>query len=108
MKTLTREKLQARKDQAVRFARDVRKDDDLADAIEGETLQEYAEKRRIKLSNPTTGAKTMPIRTRRELLDRIAELEEENGELREKVDSIAEIVGDEESDDDSDDDTGRD
>ena len=35
----------------------------------------------------------MAVRTRKELLDRIAELEEQNEELQEKVDSIAEIVG---------------
>ncbi len=99
MKTITREQMERRKAQAVRFARDVREDDDLAGAIEDETLEEYAEKRRIKLSNPTTGARKMPVRTRRELLDRITELEEENQELREKVDSIAEIVGEEEDED---------
>ncbi len=111
MRILTRKQLQARKDQAVRFAREVRDDDDLADAIEDETLEEYARKRHIKLSNPTTGVKNMAIRTRRELLDRIAELEEENQELRDKVDSIADIVGEEEDDseeEDEDEDSGRD
>jgi hypothetical protein len=108
---LTRQQLEGRKAQAVRFARDVREDDDLADAIQDETLDQYAERRHIKLSNPTTGARKMPIRTRRELLDRISELEEENQELREKVDSIAEIVGeedDESEDQDEDEDGGRD
>ena len=99
MKILTPRQVQSRKAQAVRFARDVREDDDLADAIEEETLEEYAEKRRIKLPNPNPGVRKMPIRTRRELLDRIAELEEENQELREKVDSIAEIVGEDEDED---------
>lgn len=95
MKTLTRKQLESRKAQAVRFARDVRADDELADQIEEESLEEYAEKRHIKLSNPK-GVRTMPVRTRRELLDRIQELEEQNEELQEKVDSIAEIVGEEE------------
>lgn len=48
----------------------------------------------------------MAVRTRRELLDRIAELEEQNEGLQEKVDSIAEIVGgeeDEEEEEDEDD-----
>lgn len=98
MKTLTRRQLESRKAQAVRFARDVREDDELADQIEDESLDEYAQKRHIKLSNPK-GVRKMAIRTRRELLDRIQELEEQNEELQEKVDSIAEIVGDEAEDD---------
>jgi hypothetical protein len=39
-------------------------------------------------------------RTRSELEDRIAELEEENETLTEKLDSIGEILGDEEDDED--------
>jgi len=38
--------------------------------------------------------------TRSELEDRIAELEEENETLTEKLDSIGEILGDEEDDED--------
>lgn len=34
VKTLTRDQLESRKAQAVRFARDVREDDELADQIE--------------------------------------------------------------------------
>lgn len=101
MKTLTRKQLESRKAQAVRFAREVRDDDELADQIEDESLEEYAQKRRIKLSNPK-GVRKMPVPTRRELLDRIAELEEQNEELQEKVDSIAEIVGEEEEGEDED------
>ena len=103
MKTLSRNQLERRKAQAVRFARDVREDDELADEIEDESLEEYAERRRIKLLNPK-GARKMPVRTRRELLDRIAELEEQNEELQQKVDSIAEIVGEEEAEEDEDED----
>ena len=44
----------------------------------------------------------MAVRTRRELLDRIAELEEQNEGLQEKVDSIAEIVGGEEDEEEDD------
>ena len=94
MKTLTRRQLESRKAKAVRFTRDVLSDDDRADEIEDESLDEYAERRHIKLTNPK-GARKMPIKTRRELLDRIAELQDENEELREKVDSIAEIIGEE-------------
>lgn len=106
MKSLTRQQLESRKAQAVRFARDVREDDDLADEIEDESLEEYAQRRHIKLNNPK-GVRKMPIQTRRELLERIQELEEQNEELQEKVDSIAEIVGEDEDEGTEDDDSGE-
>lgn len=57
----------------------------------------------MKLLNPRLkGARTMATPTRRELLERISELEEHNEELHEKVDSIAEIVADDETEDDDD------
>jgi len=73
MKTLTRQQLEKRKAQAVRFTRDVLDDPDRADEIEDESLEEYAEHRRIKLVNPK-GARKMAVRTRRKLLERIEEL----------------------------------
>jgi hypothetical protein len=95
MKTLTRKQLESRKAQAVRFAREVREDDDLADQIEDESLEEYAEKRHIKLSNPIGGRK-MAVQTRRELIERIKELEEENEGLQERLGEIADLAAEEE------------
>jgi len=102
MKTLSREQLERRKAQAVSFAREVREDDDLADAIDDETLEEYAEKRHIHLVNPK-GARKMAIQTRRELTDRIKELEEENETLQEekealegRLEEIADLAAEEE------------
>lgn len=106
MKTLSREQLERRKAQAVRFTRDVLGDDDRADEIEDESLQDYADRRRIQLANPERRRK-MPIKTRRELLDRIEELEGENEELQSKLDEVADLVAPDE-DDDSDDDSGED
>jgi hypothetical protein len=51
--TLTREQVERRKDQAVKFTRDVVGDPDRADEIEGESLESYAERRKLKLENPT-------------------------------------------------------
>jgi hypothetical protein len=96
MKALTREQLQKRKESAVRFARDVREDDELADQIENESLQEYAEHRHIRLLNPTRKEKNMPVPTRRELTERIEELETENEELQSRLDEIADLVAEEE------------
>jgi hypothetical protein len=52
VKSLTRNQLQGRKEKAVRFTRDVLGDPDRADEIEDEGLEDYAERRRIALSNP--------------------------------------------------------
>jgi hypothetical protein len=91
MKTLTREQLEKRKAQAVRFVRDVLDDPARADEIEDESLEEYAAHRRIKLSNPK-GVSRMAIPTRKDLLERIDELETENEELQSQLDEIADIV----------------
>lgn len=90
MKTLTRKQVESRKAQAVRFAREVRDDDDLADAIEEESLEDYAERRHIQIVNPK-GDRKMAVKTRRELLDRIEELEEENEDLQSRLGEIADL-----------------
>jgi hypothetical protein len=52
-KTLTREQVEGRQEKAVRFAEDVLDDPDLADELEGLTVEEYAERKGYRLSNPT-------------------------------------------------------
>ena len=99
MKTLTRKQRQSRKAKAVRFTRDVLGDPDRANEIENESLEEYAQDRHIKLLNPKLKGRTiMPTQTRRELLDRIAQLEEQNDELQGKLDDIADLVSPEDDD----------
>jgi hypothetical protein len=71
MKQLTREQLQARKDQAVRFVRDFLHDPDRADEIEDENLESYAERRKIQLINLGRRNKVMANgnrRTKKDLL----------------------------------------
>ena len=92
MKTLTRKQLESRKAKAVRFTRGVRGDDDRADQIENESLEQYAQERRIRLLNPNRG-RSMATPTRRELLERIDELEERNDELESKLEGIGDILG---------------
>ena len=98
MKAITRDQLERRKAQAVRFARDVREDDELADEIEDESLEQYAERRHIKLTNPK-GASQMPIPTRRELTERIEELESENEDLKSRLEEISGLASTEEDED---------
>jgi hypothetical protein len=81
MKALTREQLQKRKEKAVRFLRDVLEDPERADEIEDESLEDYAERRHIRIKNPK-GAELMEVRTRRELLERIQQLEKEKEHLQ--------------------------
>lgn len=98
MKTLTRKQLESRKVQAVRFTRDVLGDDDRADEIEEEPIEDYAERRRIRMVNQK-GTRNMPATSKRELLDRIDELESENEDLQSRLDEISDIVGNEEYED---------
>ena len=107
MKTFTRKQLTARKAQAVRFVRDVLGDDDKADDIEDEPLEDYAEHRHITLTNPK-GATHMAAPTRQELLDRIEELETENEDLQSQLDQIRDIVVDEGEEEDMDSEEGED
>jgi len=107
MKSLSRKQLEKRKAQAVRFTRDIVGDPDRAREIEDESLEDYAERKRIKLTNPK-GVRRMAVPSRRELLERVEELEAENNELQDQLDQIADIVAPSEEDEQgSDDDQGE-
>lgn len=109
-KALTREQLQSRKDKAVRFTRDVVGDADRADEIASESLEDYAERRHIQLSNPrrepTMARKTVAdYRAElKELKEQVRDLEDENESLQGQLDQVADIVGGEDEDDDEEDD----
>ena len=99
------EKMQAK---AVRFLRDVADDPDRADEFEAMSPEEYAEHRGIEIvSNPSQI--TIRIRrrtavakpTRADLEDRVEELEEENQALNDKLDSILDIVEEDEGEDEA-------
>jgi hypothetical protein len=115
-KALTREQLQGRKEKAVRFLRDVKDEPELADEIEEESLEAYAEHRGIQLSNP----ERKPAMAKKsiedykddnnELRQRIRDLEDENGELQDRLDSVAAALEPDEEDEEEevDDDSGDD
>jgi hypothetical protein len=113
VKTLTREQVEGRKEKAVRFVRDVLGDSDRADEIADENLEDYANRRniqilanphggsmaRVRLINPphvsNTQRRTMqanPQSGRAELLARIRELQEENDQLQDKLDKVADLA----------------
>jgi hypothetical protein len=112
-KALTRSQLQSRKEKAVRFARDVLDDPDRAEEIADESLDDYADRRKIQITNPTIRRIAIMPRgkTKAELEAEIADLQEENQELQDQLDAVADIVspddGDEEEDESGDDDQGE-
>jgi predicted RNase H-like nuclease (RuvC/YqgF family) len=97
-KTLTRQQLESRKHKAVRFTRDVAGDPDRAVEIEGESLDDYAERRRIQLVNQGRGSRMakQSIEDYRaqvaDLKQQIRELEDENETLNDKLDNIADVL----------------
>lgn len=111
MKSLTRDQLQTRKDQAVRFTENVLGDPERAGEIAEESLEDYAERRKIQLTN-TGKRRCSSMATKKELQDQIADLEDENQQLQDQLSAIADIVGpsedEEEDDSDSDNDENSD
>jgi hypothetical protein len=101
---LTREQLQGRKDKAVRFTENVLDDPDRASEIEDESLDDYADRRHIQITNPSRRKGEMATTSKVDLQDRVDELEAENEALRDQIDSIADIVAPDDSDEDDPDD----
>lgn len=107
-KILTRDQAQARKDKAVRFAENVLDDPNKADDIENEDLDDWAARKKIKLiDNPRERSSGMANSSwsKDDLLARIGELESENADLQDALDSIADIASpamDEDEDEDPD------
>ena len=92
------------KDKAVRFLQDVVGDPERAGDFAAMTPDEYADHKRIKIENPSSG----PIErrndymaksnlTKAELEDRVSELEDENQDLQDRLDSISDIITPEDS-----------
>jgi uncharacterized protein YceH (UPF0502 family) len=105
VKQLTREQVAGRKEKAERFVRNVLGDDQRADEIADEDLDEYAARRHFEIINPAN-RRTAEMPSKTELEDRIAELEDENADLNDRLDSISDLVGDQD-DEDEDDDSGN-
>ena len=101
MKSLTRDQLQTRKEQAVRFTQNVLGDSDRADEIADESLEDYAERRKIQLTNPRK-RRGSSMASKKDLQDQIADLQDENQQLQDQLDAVADIVSPDDSDDDSD------
>jgi hypothetical protein len=105
-KALTREQVQAKKDKAVQFLRDVVGDGDKADEFDDMDIEAYAERKHIQIINPrrNTGMPNGDPRTKSELLDEIDQLQQENQGLQDQLDAISDIISsaEDEEDDDAD------
>src|SRR5215471_4744620 len=102
-KILTRDQAEARKAAAVRFAENVLGDPDKADDIESEDLDDWIERKGITLiDNPRERSLQVANSnmSKDELLDYVDELEAENSDLQDALDSIADIVAAPSGDDD--------
>jgi hypothetical protein len=129
VKALTADQLQSRKDKAVRFVRNVLQDDERADEIESESLDDYAARRKVPIINPTptirrnlimAGASTTStVPTKADLqnaLDEIAQKADDaldpaasRKELAEALQEIYSLAsGEDESDDDEEEDGDED
>ena len=91
MKRLTRKQFESCEADALRTARKFVADLNRRNAVKADALKDHSEYRLIKIRYPQ-GASPMPVPTRRELTDRIKELESENEDLQTQIDEIAEIV----------------
>jgi hypothetical protein len=102
VKPLARDQLQSRKKQAVRFTRDVLDDPDRAEEIADESLEDYAERRKIQITNPSNRRNAIMARSKSkaELEAENADLKDENAELQDQLDTIADIVAPADEDED--------
>ena len=109
VKALTRDQLGSRKEKAVRFTRDVLGDSDRAEEIADEGIEDYAERRGIQITNPSRRRKAIMATTKSkaELEAEIDDLKDENAELQDQLDTIADIVAPADDDEDDDDDGGN-
>jgi hypothetical protein len=103
VKQLTREQVAGRKEKAERFVRNVLHEDERADEIAAEDVEDYADRRHFEIVNPAK-RRNVEMASNKELQQRITELEDENADLNDRLDSIAELVGDGDDSDDTDDD----
>jgi len=97
VKQLTREQVESRKEKAVRFVRDVLNDPERADEIADEDTDSYAERRHIEIANARR--RTVVLRTKADLEQEIDELRQENEDLQERLDTIADLVTPEDKED---------
>lgn len=109
MKALTRDQLEGRKEKAARFVRDVLGDDDRADEIEDESIDDYAERRKIEIvDNPRRRRNTMARPSYEDLKQENDDLRDQIEDMQAKMDEASDALADDDDDDDNGDDDPED
>ncbi len=86
---MTREQVEGRKRKAVLFLRNVLRDEDRADQVEAESVEEYAQRRHFVLSNPRVEeVMGMPER------EKLADVAADRDELLDKVEELRDMADD--------------
>jgi predicted RNase H-like nuclease (RuvC/YqgF family) len=114
VKRLTAKQVEGRKEKAARFTETMLDDSERAQEIRDESVEDYAERRKFEITNPTRRA-IMPRKTVedyrdevRDLKEQISGLETDNEELQGQLDQIADIASPEEEEESEDEDLGED
>jgi hypothetical protein len=94
----TYEQLQTKKDQAVRFVRNILNNEDKASFIESESVEEYAERKKIRIKNPGGKINMKKLKDLQEsVIEAVAELDQADGSrtaMTEAIDNAREILSD--------------
>ena len=119
-KVMTPQQAGTSKARAERFVRTVLGNDEHADAIADESLEDWADRKKVRIVenprcvSPQIIEKGGNMPTKEALQQRVKELEEENDDLQDQLDQIADIAAPPDEDDedadgeDEDDDSGND
>lgn len=119
---MTRQQAQTSKLRTALFTENVRGDPEAADPIRDEDLEEWAERKRVTLTNPARRRQNSPElhepeetmagqgKSKADLEAYIKQLEDENDDLQDQLDQIVDIAAPDEGDDsdDNDGDNGTD
>jgi len=103
-KQLTYDQVAERKRKAEEFLRDVKEDDERADEVADEPVEDYAARRQFSIigNSPKGRNQNMAEPSRQDLQDQISDLEAENDSLQSQLDAISDILDQDGDDDDYD------
>jgi hypothetical protein len=94
----TYEQLQTKKDQAARFVRNIFKNEEKADFIESESIEEYADRKKIRIKNPGGKINMAKLKELQEaVIEAVATLDKVDGSrtaMIEAIDNAREILSD--------------
>ena len=101
---MTLQQAETAKQRAERFALNFLRNEDLADDIADESLEDWIQRKGITIKNPQKENKIMATRqpSKADLENKIAQLEEELSEHRDREQQLCEILGLEPDEDDFD------